>query len=68
CSDNTYGLNCNQTCQCSSNSLRCDPVDGCVCNPGYKGISCELVINACESNIKLKFFLNLPFAEDEINF
>ncbi|CAF0891209.1 unnamed protein product [Brachionus calyciflorus] len=49
CSDNTYGLNCNQTCQCSSNSLRCDPVDGCICNPGYKGISCELVINACEN-------------------
>ncbi|KAK9880236.1 hypothetical protein WA026_010110 [Henosepilachna vigintioctopunctata] len=41
CSDNTYGLNCTETCECK-NGAKCSNVDG-KCNraPGCKGKLCE---------------------------
>lgn len=55
CSTNFYGVNCSNTCECGVNSLRCDPQIGCVCNPGYTGLKCDTVINACASN-QINFF------------
>ncbi|RNA13618.1 Niemann-Pick C1, partial [Brachionus plicatilis] len=48
CEPEFYGVNCNQTCNCSLNSIRCDPILGCVCNTGFEGLFCEIEIDGCE--------------------
>ncbi|KAG9352926.1 hypothetical protein JZ751_017502 [Albula glossodonta] len=43
CQPGTYGLNCNQVCQCSERNQHCHPVTGlCYCAPGYYGPGCKL--------------------------
>lgn len=51
CEPEFYGVNCNQTCNCSLNSIRCDPILGCVCNAGFEGLFCENEIDGCEGNL-----------------
>ncbi len=42
CLSGTFGLNCNQVCQCSEANQLCHPVTGvCYCAPGYQGIKCD---------------------------
>lgn len=42
CSSGTWGLSCNQTCQCA-NEAACDPVNGsCTCSPGWREELCDL--------------------------
>lgn len=41
CSSGTWGLSCNQTCQCA-NGAACDPVNGtCTCSPGWRDEYCD---------------------------
>lgn len=43
CQPGTYGLNCNQVCQCSEANHLCHPVTGaCYCAPGYHGDKCDI--------------------------
>lgn len=42
CSSGTWGLSCNQTCQCA-NEAACDPSNGtCTCSPGWRDEYCDL--------------------------
>lgn len=42
CSSGTWGLSCNQTCQCA-NGAACDPVNGtCTCSPGWRDEYCDV--------------------------
>lgn len=42
CSSGTWGLSCNQTCQCA-NEAACDPLNGsCTCSPGWREELCDL--------------------------
>lgn len=37
CSDDTFGVNCSNMCDCENGAI-CNPVDGtCLCSPGYVG-------------------------------
>ncbi|CAL1536770.1 unnamed protein product [Lymnaea stagnalis] len=48
CPNDSWGIDCNMSCACSTAAAsRCDPVSGCVCNPGYTGTHCEANINQC---------------------
>ena len=42
-----YGEKCAETCRCGTGALRCDPVRGCVCKPGFQGQNCEQDVNEC---------------------
>lgn len=43
CLPGTYGLDCNQVCQCSERNQLCHPASGeCYCAPGYSGPKCDL--------------------------
>ncbi|RNA27565.1 epidermal growth factor 6 isoform X1 [Brachionus plicatilis] len=48
CSEGTFGNNCDQTCQCTENFVKCDSITGCICEPGFEGIDCKTEIDACE--------------------
>lgn len=50
CAFPKYGANCGQTCQCGSNSERCDHITGCVCSTGFTGATCETDINECATD------------------
>lgn len=42
CSSGTWGLSCNQTCQCA-NGAACDPVNGtCTCSSGWRDEYCDV--------------------------
>uniref|UniRef100_A0A8C5LFL0 Multiple EGF-like-domains 11 n=1 Tax=Jaculus jaculus TaxID=51337 RepID=A0A8C5LFL0_JACJA len=42
CPSGTWGLNCNESCECA-NGAACSPSDGsCACAPGWLGDTCEL--------------------------
>lgn len=47
CDSLHWGYNCNTTCDCSQNALRCDSVRGCVCKTGWSGTLCDTNINEC---------------------
>lgn len=41
CSDNSYGIKCESTCNCK-NKAKCHPTNGyCTCQPGYYGHTCS---------------------------
>lgn len=51
CLPGTYGLNCNQVCQCSEANQLCHPVTGlCYCAPGYHGKRCNQGESSLESS------------------
>ncbi|KAH9487813.1 hypothetical protein Btru_068326 [Bulinus truncatus] len=50
CNDQTWGLNCANSCSCTAGAATCDPVAGCVCKTGFKGTFCEFDVNECESD------------------
>ena len=41
CTDNTFGLNCSETCNCTSPNTYCSPVRGCKCLAGWKEPNCS---------------------------
>ncbi|XP_033646857.1 multiple epidermal growth factor-like domains protein 10, partial [Asterias rubens] len=41
CTDNTFGLNCSETCNCTSDNTFCSPVRGCQCEDGWKEPNCS---------------------------
>lgn len=42
CSSGTWGLSCNQTCQCA-NGAACDPANGtCTCSAGWRDEYCDV--------------------------
>ncbi|KAF3856144.1 hypothetical protein F7725_016867 [Dissostichus mawsoni] len=44
CLPGTFGLNCNQVCQCSETNQLCHPVSGlCYCAPGFHGPKCDQI-------------------------
>ncbi|XP_061188739.1 uncharacterized protein LOC133196904 [Saccostrea echinata] len=43
-----WGVNCNQSCDCTQNALSCDPKFGCRCKEGWTGTHCETNINECQ--------------------
>ena len=43
-----WGVNCNQSCDCTQNSLSCDPKFGCKCKAGWNGTYCEVNIDECQ--------------------
>ncbi|KAL3836485.1 hypothetical protein ACJMK2_021917, partial [Sinanodonta woodiana] len=45
-----YGNNCLEVCNCGRGVLRCDPIRGCVCMPGWNGLSCDNDIDECKQN------------------
>ncbi|XP_065940365.1 fibulin-1-like [Magallana gigas] len=47
CDSMHWGYNCNTSCDCSQNALRCDSVRGCVCKAGWSGVQCNTNINEC---------------------
>lgn len=47
CDSLHWGYNCNTSCDCSQNALRCDSVRGCVCKAGWSGVQCNTNINEC---------------------
>ncbi|XP_025082446.1 uncharacterized protein LOC112557056 isoform X3 [Pomacea canaliculata] len=50
CPSMQYGTDCSLTCQCSGRALTCDPVTGCVCREGWRGIRCDEDIDECTEN------------------
>lgn len=61
CSSGTWGLSCNQTCQCS-NGAACDPVNGtCTCSPGWKDeycdVPCPVRAPGGASSLMIKFWI-----------
>ena len=59
CPSNTYGYNCNQTCNCP-NAISCDSKVGCICNKGYTDSNCETILDPCSSTSEpffVKFFI-----------
>ncbi|KAK7492745.1 hypothetical protein BaRGS_00016050, partial [Batillaria attramentaria] len=46
CTGNTYGVNCNETCECRGRGT-CDKVKGCQCNSGWTGTTCSDDVNEC---------------------
>lgn len=43
-----WGVNCNQSCDCTQNSVSCDSKFGCQCKDGWSGTHCEVNIDECE--------------------
>ena len=51
CAIGVWGADCTNICDCSDEgSVTCDNVRGCVCKPGYTGISCAVDVDECEHN------------------
>lgn len=48
CDSVHWGVNCNQTCDCTQNSLSCDSIFGCRCKAGWTGTHCEVNVNECQ--------------------
>lgn len=46
CEKSFYGVNCNQSYQCSGHGTS-DPVRGCVCDIGWEGVNCNNDIDEC---------------------
>lgn len=42
-----WGVNCNQSCDCTQNSISCDSKFGCHCKDGWSGTHCEVNIDEC---------------------
>lgn len=42
-----WGVNCNQSCDCTQNSISCDSKFGCQCKDGWSGTHCEVNIDEC---------------------
>ncbi|BFZ22228.1 hypothetical protein BsWGS_25267 [Bradybaena similaris] len=47
CSGGTWGVQCNTSCSCGIGAALCDPVEGCICKPGYTGEHCTDVVDRC---------------------
>ncbi|KAL3836478.1 hypothetical protein ACJMK2_021910, partial [Sinanodonta woodiana] len=45
-----YGINCSETCNCGIGALKCDPIRGCLCLIGWKGVNCDIDIDECKEN------------------
>ena len=56
CSNNKYGQNCSNTCDCNSQntidpSQLCDIKHGtCLCNTNWTGMTCDDDVNECEND------------------
>ncbi|KAL4236418.1 hypothetical protein ACF0H5_004803 [Mactra antiquata] len=59
-----WGLDCQIECTCSlTSTVECDPVFGCICLPGWEGVSCDQDIDECETfpcSSTLQKCVNLP--------
>ncbi|KAK3579903.1 hypothetical protein CHS0354_031421 [Potamilus streckersoni] len=42
-----YGNYCQETCNCGTHGVRCDPVKGCKCESGWEGNNCQQDIDEC---------------------
>nr|KAI8743010.1 mucin-4-like [Biomphalaria glabrata] len=48
CSDNFYGKDCSQQCNCNSFHSTCDKTNGtCLCNKGWTGPTCDDDVDEC---------------------
>lgn len=47
CDTVNWGVNCNQSCDCTQNSISCDSKFGCQCKDGWSGTQCEVNIDEC---------------------
>ncbi|KAK0050577.1 mucin-4, partial [Biomphalaria pfeifferi] len=51
CSDNFYGKDCSQQCNCNSFHSTCDKTNGtCLCNKGWTGPTCDDDVDECTNN------------------
>ncbi|KAL3837136.1 hypothetical protein ACJMK2_022514, partial [Sinanodonta woodiana] len=42
-----YGSNCSNLCNCGIGADKCDPINGCLCKPGWNGTNCDTDIDEC---------------------
>jgi hypothetical protein len=56
CTNNTYGIGCNMTCDCDANhtltiAQTCDTTNGtCLCLPTWTGTRCDIDVDECTLN------------------
>lgn len=63
CSSGTWGLGCNQTCQCA-NGAACDPANGtCTCSAGWRDEYCDA---SCPVSTRPKNLLPRAQVETEV--
>jgi hypothetical protein len=49
CAATRWGENCEKECVCTGRGAQiCDPVKGCLCDPGWEGDTCDEDINECD--------------------
>ncbi|XP_060576563.1 fibrillin-1-like isoform X2 [Ruditapes philippinarum] len=49
CAATQWGENCEKECVCTGRGAQiCDPVKGCLCDPGWEGDTCDEDINECD--------------------
>lgn len=47
CDEHFYGENCETPCKCGRGAQTCHHINGCVCELGWTGETCELDVNEC---------------------
>lgn len=47
CDEHFYGENCETPCKCGRGAQTCHQINGCVCELGWTGETCELDVNEC---------------------